>query len=704
MSTLYRLVLLTIWSVLAAVSAQALPIGNRIVVFAPPAGRNPPRLSFATKGFFIFPSSPDNWLGGTGNWSNGSDWSSGLPGTGSDVVIGTGNDYVTLDTNASINSLTIGGVSGASTLIGSSSTGYTVNIAGSLTVNQTGTLTLGFDSLTAAFDSTNKGMMNLTDSGLQFSATFVNSGNIELYGLDGIQVGGVFTNAGSIIDNDGPSSLTVSGNMNNSGLILMGAVNVIGTLTNQTGGSINVMSLSVNGDLVNEGQVIGLVRGNTFSINGTLLNSGSFDVSYSQATVGSLNNSGSVQVGGLMTVQGNAINSGGIDEYYIGPSGGQSLNVGGTLTNTSTGYIEIYGPYIGGGAANINNAGTIAIDNGASFSGGTVTNSGTFALGQTGGGNQLALSGRFTNAASGTFSLGSVSDVANIAYITNAGTINVANGSSLNVTGGGNAPVSALPGFLNSGIVTIAQGGSLTSPLSYSQTGGQTTVDGTLRIGGRGVVNLAGGSVYGNEGTIQGTIISNANVNIGDTLMTVGELAFVGNYTQGANGSLTFDIAGTSPTQYDQLNISGHAHLNGLMTIDLLHGFIPQIGNTFDIVNFAGGSGAFSTVLGLPINGQEHFVLQYNSNNVMLDVVSGGLAGASSLSAGISASEAFITEAGANDPSRFAATLNPSASTPEPESIILFFTGLASLSCIGRRRVFKSNGATSQERPSGRAA
>ena len=26
------------------------------------------------------PSSPDNWLGGTGNWSNGADWSAGLPG------------------------------------------------------------------------------------------------------------------------------------------------------------------------------------------------------------------------------------------------------------------------------------------------------------------------------------------------------------------------------------------------------------------------------------------------------------------------------------------------------------------------------------------------------------------------------------------------------------------------------------------------
>jgi hypothetical protein len=82
------------------------------------------------------PSSPDNWLGGTGNWSNGADWSAGEPGSSSDVFINTGNDNVTLDTNASINSLTLGGSTGSSMLAGN----YLITIAGSLTVNQTGTL------------------------------------------------------------------------------------------------------------------------------------------------------------------------------------------------------------------------------------------------------------------------------------------------------------------------------------------------------------------------------------------------------------------------------------------------------------------------------------------------------------------------------------------------------------------------------------
>ena len=101
-------------------------------------------------GTFGLASLPDNWLGGTGNWSNGADWSAGLPGSNSDVLINTGNDNVTLDTNANINSLTLGGDSGymTSSLVGDGN-GHTVNIASTLTVkNPSGYLALNGDVYT----------------------------------------------------------------------------------------------------------------------------------------------------------------------------------------------------------------------------------------------------------------------------------------------------------------------------------------------------------------------------------------------------------------------------------------------------------------------------------------------------------------------------------------------------------------------------
>ncbi len=138
------------------------------------------------------------------------------------------------------------------------------------------------------------------------------------------------------------------------------------------------------------------------------------------------------------------------------------------------------------------------------------------------------------------------------------------------------------------------------------------------------MVNLSGGSLFGNQGTVSGPVLSNAAINIGDNLQTIGQLNFIGNYTQGANGSLTFDIAGSPATGlYDQLNIGGHAQLGGWMIVDLLHGFVPQIGDEYDIMNFSGASGDFVHKIGLAINGQEHFVLEWNPTSLELEVAQG---------------------------------------------------------------------------------
>src|SRR5580704_12664233 len=146
------------------------------------------------------PSSPDNWLGGTGNWSNTSFWSSGLPGQSSDVMINTGNDYVTLNTSASINSLTLGGNSGSSTLIDPTGGDYAVNIAGALTINQSGALSLSTgDVVTADANSKNGGSIILNDGAqLQINANFSNLQGMQMDNGTALNVTGTFDNSGSI--------------------------------------------------------------------------------------------------------------------------------------------------------------------------------------------------------------------------------------------------------------------------------------------------------------------------------------------------------------------------------------------------------------------------------------------------------------------------------------------------------------------------
>jgi hypothetical protein len=666
-----------------------------------------------------------------GNWSNGGAWGTGLPGSSSDVSINTGSDNVTLDTNSSINSLTLGGTTGSSQLVGDSY-GHSVTIAGALTINQSGSLQLNGDTFTVGASSSN-------------------SGDLELNGgFDGVHstltINGDLTNSGTVgmLDQGPGNSLNITGTLTNSrnGSLLLGTIDTgFGT------GVVNIGRLINNGDaninvtlnLTNQpGGFTDIVAGSSFTVGiyGTFTASGNDPFANLTSVEGSLVLAGQGAnvnpVGGTLTntgeislsnnvhmqVNGNVNNSGGMGTGYpyTDPVSGGTFSISGTLTNSGGIGLSLGILSVGQG---MTNSGTVSVNGGTLTVNGDLSNSGEISLAQTPdyteycgcntltvrgnlvnsgqvttdfGLNTVTISGKLTNNAGATFSLGGIGafsgEVGNIAHITNAGTVSIASGAALNV-GGASAPTNALPGFVNTGIVNIVHGGTVTSGLTYVQTAGQTTVDGTLRVFGRFAnVNFAGGSVYGNQGTIQGPITSNAAINIGDSPMTVGELSFVGNYTQGANGSLTFDIGGTSPGQYDQLNVSGRAQLNGLMTVDLLHGFVPQIGNSFDIMNFASESGTFSMVVGLPINGQEHFVLDYNLTNLTLDVVPGQLSGLDTRgdSASLFANEPFMTQTDGNGYLLAAANNGGASPTPEPSSILLLGTGIVGLAVLLRRK------------------
>lgn len=597
------------------------------------------------------PSSQDNWLGGTGNWSNSGSWSGGLPVQSSDVVINTGNDNVIWDTSANINSLTLGGASGSSMLADNVGNGYTMNIAGALTVNHSGTLYLG---------GFNQGIGDT----LIANANSSNAGNILVGMYSGLQVNGDFTNSGTV---------TFGGFYGVSGSYM----SVSGNLTNAQGGTISdnsllIGNLNVGGSLNNSGQV----SLSNLTIGGTLTNNAT---GYVEADSGggaaNLSNAGRMAVYNVFGVTGDATNSGSITVFYGGEGvSGGSMTVGGTLTNTPSGTITVTG-YPGEqlSAHSVRNSGSIQLLGGGTLAASTVTNSGTIATTNplT---NYISVGSRFTNSAGGMLQLGgSGGDMARIANLINQGTVIVGNGNTLTVPVGASASGNALAGFLNSGSVLIQQGGTISSFGKYTQTTGQTTVDGHLA----GIINFAGGSVYGNNGTISGSVTSNAAINFGDNPMTVGQLTFAGNFTQGANGSLTFDIA--SANQYDHMDITGQAHLNGTMNIDLLRGYVPQVGNMFQIMTFAGESGTFSNVVGLPINNQEHFTLQYNSTNLTLDVVSGPLSGLSALKNGGSSGEPFIQIAEAGSPSQLAMNEGLPQTTPEPGSLVLFGSGVTGI-------------------------
>ena len=164
-----------------------------------------------------------------------------------------GTDNVSLDINATIASLVLGGSAGSSTLANMAGTAETLTITGGLTVNTTGTLVFSNAStLSAGANSTNFGVLDVeSGSTLSITGNLSNSGTVETNRFNGVTapnhltVSGTFTNnaTGQFIVGNNNDTLDVAnvGTLSNSGYVYIGTGATL-NLTNQASGITDVLS------------------------------------------------------------------------------------------------------------------------------------------------------------------------------------------------------------------------------------------------------------------------------------------------------------------------------------------------------------------------------------------------------------------------------------------------------------------------------
>ena len=469
-----------------------------------------------------FAQTNSNWNGGTGNWSTGTDWTpNGVPNNGGantyNVTIDSGGtDTVTLDQNATINSLVLGGNTGVSTLQNLSQTVETLNISGDLTLNSGGNIS-GITLVAAGSGSIDGSITNGSAVTLHGNSSFggtIDGSTLTVNGnatLGGTVSGGTLKvngNATGAVDLEG-GSLVVSGNLN-GGATINGAseVSVGGTFTN--GGTLagNVFANT----MINNGSIqLAFDDGpSMFAGFGTLINRGSIEIGNSannSLSVGtSLSNYGSI------TILNNGSGAAGFE------ASGNIINFStGTITAMNAGKVEINGN-------SLNNKGLIDNEGGLiQITENTTTNTGTL--------NGVTLAGSTLTNSKGMITGGSISENTT----TNTGTLQAV--------------------MLAGNTLTNTKGMIASSTVSENSITNTGTFDG---------VTLAGGKVTNTNGMITGgTVLEGGVIVTGGTLSGVETPSGQTATLNGVTNSGAYVIADNSTT-----TLSGKITNNGTISLE----------------------------------------------------------------------------------------------------------------------------------------
>jgi Tfp pilus assembly protein PilP len=297
----------------------------------------------------------------------------------------------------------------------------------------------------------------------------------------------------------------------------------------------------------------------------------------------------------------------------VAVNGGVSLAQNATLTVASGGQLVwSSGNWTMASGAQLVNDGTLEWANGdVWYFGGTVVNRGTWR--KTTGYTVLLTNATLRNETSGVLELqrGSISRDSGTPTLQNEGLIKKVSPDPNNPT---SASISGFP-VTNRGRIEVVSG--ILYLTTLTQTDGETRIHRNAFLNLGNPLTLQGGKLTG-AGQLNGAVANstgNATFAAGiddpdqSDLNPLGILTLNGNLTQNNDTVVEVELAGTDNSdpanpQYDQLVVIGASgrtvQLNGTLRVKGRNGFLPQAGDTFDILVRSGSSwsrtGAFHTV------------------------------------------------------------------------------------------------------------
>ena len=491
--------------------------------------------NFGHVGQFFGSTGVVNVAGGGSQWTN------------SQLLFIAGDGQGTLNITAGGRVQSQSGFVGNNTFLSGGTGEVNVDGAGSQWINSGGagenTLFIGDDGV---------GRLNITSGGLvQSGLTLVGSGSALFSGTANV---------------DGANSQLI-----NSSFLSVGGFGP-GTLTITAGGRAQNSSGSVgdNGEVNVTGAGSEWINSNLLIVTGrvsstlNITDGGSVSSTVGFIADGSPTDTGTVNVTGAGSIWTNS------DTMDIGSRGIGTLNIsgGGSVTSTSS----VIGRFAGSnGTASIDGAGStwnnsvlLSVENVGT---GTLTIEAGGQVSSTTGlvGGNLSGSGTATATVTGT---GSNWTIAENLAVGVGGTLDIQPGGTVNVV----QDTEISPG----GLVKLAGGTLDTSEVSFQGGGQFQWTSGTLHVG-----------IYNGD-------LTNPN---GGTLApghSAGDTLILGNYTQLTGGTMEIEIGGVGQgSQYDFINITGTALVDGLLQLSLINGFVASAAQSFVVLNSASLLGVF---------------------------------------------------------------------------------------------------------------
>ena len=624
---------------------------------APGGGTSEPAGLFACAGSILWVGPPNGSWQTPGNWGTGT-----LPGSGDDVCIGRGARVILSSGVQSIRSLRSQG--------GLEISGGTLTIANPSFINNALTIT-GSGTLSGPGNLALSGMLTWTGGTISGSGPLSASGGMTLnFSTNhGFLFGRTLTNtAGAILDG-GPYTLYLGEGavFANQGTFDMRVDQVIAFYTgapaafNNAGAFLKsagsgIASFNPYVAFNNSGTVA--VQSGTLSLNGGGSSGGSYTVDSSgtlgfggdHTLSGNLSgdgrvrfSSGSSNLSGAYNLAGSTEVTGGTVNFNPGMTVvnlGDALNLTGGTLNLSSGVPALTGSMTLAGTGTLTGSGALTVARPFTWTGGTISGSGPlsasggmtlnfstnhgFLLGRTltntagaiwdGGDYVLYIGEGAVFANQGTFDMRVDRD---IYYYSGAPPAFNNAGAFLKSAGSGIANVSPYVAFNNSGTVS-AQIGTLRFSGGYTQSAGSTSLEGGAMTSTT-TMNIQGGSLTG-VGTFTGNVSNAGTASPGSSI--TGRLNVVGGYTSAATANLNVRIGGRATGEFDVLAVMGSAGLDGALNVTLVGGYVPQAGESFDILTYNSVAGTFSSLMYPPGN----WDVQYGMNALTLTFRGAGAA------------------------------------------------------------------------------